>query len=55
MEDNIVNNLEIWEETNHHETNSIVEEAYIQQLDVIEEEAVSDDTSVKEKTVKRRV
>ena len=50
MEDNVVNNFEIREETSHHETNSIVEEAYKQQLEVIEEKAVSDDTSVKEKT-----
>ena len=32
IQDNVVNNLEIREETSHHETNSIVEEAYIQQL-----------------------
>jgi len=50
MEDNVVNNFEIREETSHHETNSIVEEAYKQQLEVIEEKAVSDDTRVKEKT-----
>ena len=50
MEDNVVNNTEIREETNYDETNSIVEEAYKQQLEVIEEEVVSDDTSFKEKT-----
>ena len=50
MEDNVVNNVEIREETYHYETNSIVEEAYRQQLEVIEEEAVSDYASVKEKT-----
>ena len=50
MEDHFVNNLESREETSHHETNSIVEEAYKQQLEVIEEKAVSDDTRVKEKT-----
>ena len=50
MEDNVVNNVEIREETNHHDTNSIVEEAYKQQLEVIEEKAVRDDTSVKENT-----
>ena len=50
MEDNVANNVEIREETDHHETNSIVEEACIQQLEVIEEEVVSDDASGKEKT-----
>ena len=50
IEDNVIYNLEIREEINHHETNSIVEEAYKQQLEVIEEGAASDDTSVKEKT-----
>ena len=50
MEDNVANNVEIREEKDHHETNSIVEEACIQQLEVIEEEVVSDDASVKEKT-----
>ena len=42
--------MENREETDHYETNSIVEEAYIQQLEAIEEEIVSDDASVKEKT-----
>ena len=42
--------MENREETDHHETNNIVEEAYMQQLEVIEEEIVSDDASVKEKT-----
>ena len=45
----MANNVEIREETDHLETNSIVEEAYMQQLEVIEEEVVSDDASVKEK------
>ena len=49
MEENVVNNVEIREETDHHETNSIVEEACMQQLELIEEEVVSDDASVKEK------
>ena len=50
MEDNVINHVEIKEETDHHETNSIVEEAYIQQLEVIEKEVVSQDVSFKEKT-----
>ena len=50
MGENVVNNEESREETDHHETNNIVEEACIQQLEVIEEEVVSDDASVKEKT-----
>ena len=32
MEENFANDVEIREETNHHETSSTVEEAYIQQL-----------------------
>ena len=50
MEDNFVNDVEIKGETDHHETNSTVEEAYIQQLEVIEEEVINDDVIVKEKT-----
>ena len=43
MEDNFVNDVEIREETDHHETNSTVEEDYVQQLVVIEEEVICDD------------
>ena len=50
MEENFVNDVEIRDEIDHHETNSTVEEAYIQQLEVIEEEVINTDAIVKEKT-----
>ena len=50
MEGNFVNDVEIREEIDHHETNSTVEEAYIQQLEVIEEEVINNDAIVKENT-----
>ena len=37
-----------------HENESIVEEAYIQQFEVMEEEVVSDDASVKEKSIMKK-
>ena len=50
MDGNVVNSIEIREETDHYESNSIVEEACIPELEVIEEEVLSDDGCTEETT-----